>query len=106
MPPHILAQINEFRAANQKDQVASNRPQGSLTINDVRADKCLQQQVESGLSVIREKIPALAAAPIATTNYRNTKVSDQQKHHYTSTQQGQDNVTDIYMRIPVFPDNR
>ena len=69
LPEHILAQIRDFRATNQQANEVRDRPTHSdFNITNLRSDEDLRGQVESGIRMIRDRVPSLAAAPTAQIN--------------------------------------
>ena len=69
LPAHIMAQIRDFRAANQQANEVRDRPdEPNINITHLRSDNQLREQVELGLGGLREQIPSLAAAPTAHNN--------------------------------------
>ena len=65
LPPHILAQIQDFRSRNQASNQAVDRPVSDFNIGHLRSNQGLREQVEVGMNEIRQQIPSLAAAPSA-----------------------------------------
>ena len=70
LPPHILAQIQDFRSRNQASNEARDRPVSNFNIGHLRSNQGLREQVEVGVNVLREKIPSLAAAPSANLGHQ------------------------------------
>ena len=68
LPPHLVAQIREFRASNQLNNKQSDKPEGSISINDLRNERALQEIVEKAVGLIPAEIPSLSAAPSAGAN--------------------------------------
>ena len=61
----IQSKIDNHRAANQAENLVSNRPNGEENINHLRADPILVDDVEGYLGGARRRIPSLSAAPSA-----------------------------------------
>ena len=69
LPPHILRQIEDFRASNQEAGTRAHQPPtNNLTITDLRKMPILREQVDHGLQDLRENIPSLSRAPTANVS--------------------------------------
>ena len=71
-----MVQIRNFRASNQQSNEIRDRPEDhDFNITHLRLDAELRGQVEAGISVIRSRVPSLAAPPTAQVQNNGTKRS-------------------------------
>ena len=81
LPPHIVAQIQDFRSQNQASNQVRDRPENEFNIRNLRANENLRTQVENGVQSVRERIPSLARAPSAFTQTHHRRMSPSQQEN-------------------------
>ena len=64
LPRHIQSQIDEFRASNQVLSRPAAPPSGDIQISQLRANRNLRQDVETGLDSLVRHIPSLLNATL------------------------------------------
>ena len=67
LPPHIIAQIQDFRSQNQASNEVRDQPKNDFNIRNLQANEDLHAQVENGVQSVRKRISSLARAQSAFT---------------------------------------